>query len=972
MESSTGTYSTLFPEMEFFRPDLREFTTRGLDAPVLEQRLFPALLREHLVIIGGPDTEEKPYLAKHLAWKATAQFQDDQCIRQWHQAASLVRLSDALDRHPSRTVFLLDGLEPHHLGGYDLERFLEHLQSSDQYVIVTTESAPTAWGAGEWVRQHIWQDVSGISFPAEVLAEILLDRFQDLSDQLPADLASRMEGASHDAALAGNMTILGVAGRLKTPTRVRLFARALARREKVTEATVEEVLERVLDPGRHASWWYLQLEPREQNLVLGLSLLDGLLDDQVFAALELVVRQVWREWEPDLCQYDYHELSEVSAYYTPSTDSTRSGLIQCLSPACREAFIETAWRFHRRRILATLPTLVEMVRDAPGTGLGLELEPYSWGGRSPAPSEEGAEEVSEAAAEEPENPPDEAQSQWSDDEVRASRWYRHGRWRDLFGSPLRSRLLCHGVAGLLSLIGRLAPDAVEPVLLDMAADHRRTVQHVAALALARWRVERDREAGDKRLYRILSAWENEAKFKELAQHLRRRRSAAEPFARVRATIALTVGRAALYDRPNQLDEGLVKLFERLVLDRSPMVRECFGSMTLPLVMAGHLRQVEPLLWRRAVTSSELHPGLAMGVALVHQLRPAEARQVLESWRRRAGSISETDPDADARERRICALAVVALACGLLEPAKHEVFGILQGLLAGEADPLVRSAVLHATLQQARMDLPKVAAPIQELVADLTLEEREYLVRGFTGLYLAQRRSLASTSLPGAVEPDATVIVGGAVYPLWLRSQRPRTPVEDVLQGWLDDPGHPAAVQLALDCLDRFAATALEEREQKLMDGLDEDAEEAGEGELVAADPSGWSRLHRLSLLGHLVVWLAAPLDSHRRGQLRAALPEYLTREIGLLERWRLVKAVWREVRDEDEADEARWSELARVLWMAISRGEAGARLLRRLGDDPANVGLARSLWIAAWIHALRWLWLPTGVALVVAVVLALT
>ena len=962
---------SIFPELELFVPSLIDAEPQRFQVPQIEADFLPVLTAHRLIVFGGRHLAEKPLFAKHLAWLLKNNLESDgkNCdVLQWHPQSALVRITDALDRYPVHSIFLFPGLQPHHLGGYDLRRLLEDLGSRSQYAILTTDSEPEQWSpAAGGVGQGIWHDAAKIRFPPEFLAGTLLKRLDELKGSLPGDLGARMHDLKAESPLVGTLSVRDIAQRLQTPSRIRSFAVALSFTPELSEVNVKETLQNLLDERHSVHLWFRHLGSRDQILVLGLLLLDGLLDDQVFACLELLVQNTWRDWDPTLSHFDYHELDRVSTFFQGIQEPTRAARIECLSPQCRHALFEIGWHLHRRRILATLPALAEIVRDAPG-GVLLPLPGHAVTEPANATlADENDEEDSVAT-------PESKSSALSENEVRASRWYRQGRWRDLFGSHRRTGLLQYCVAGTLSQVGRISVDAVEPILLELAQDQKLGVQAVAAAALARWRETDPGGEGDRRLFQLLSGWQSEAFQKEYAQHRRHRHAAARPYAFVRATIALTVSRAALYDPPNQLGEPLLRLLEKLVADRSRIVRSRFRNDTLPMLVASHLRQLETLLWDRVLPEGDLLFGTAFGLARAHLFRPAEAQPIFEAWHRRALAISATDPDEDQRTLRTHALAVVALAYGLVIPGSgpgsisaQEIFNHLGGLLANEDHPFVRAAVLSAMIHQARTDLARIAPLVQELVGELSLGERSVVVRLLTDLYLEQRVGLEHAAPRGAADPDTHEVIDGVQYPIWIEAERSPTAVERILHEWLQDPWRPVALQIALECLDNFAATPLEKRERQLREEAKENDVDTISIAAEVRERSKRSALRKLPIAGHLAAFVAAPLNAHLRGRLRAALPEFLQRVQALQStRPNLLRQVWNE-------GKPRFELLAKPATFAAHFSEPKdqeIRLIRRLLEVPelADRELVNRLEVALGIYTWRW---PLGVVAMILLALCL-
>lgn len=220
-----------------------------------------------------------------------------------------------------------------------------------------------------------------------------------------------------------------------------------------------------------SKWYYEQLDSREQLLAIGLSLFDGLFDDQFFAALETVVEYSWKNRDENLKSLDYCDLVKLQGYFDIIETKTQQAIVKIRYPRQRLTCLKIAWKSHRRQILSVLPILTDLVK-----GTVKELK------------------------------------------------------RELNGSQLRREKLHQTISEAISGIGvisRLSAgsrEAVEDSLLQLAASKDPQVQAVAAQSIASWRDKDsqsfyiDEQRGidiDKELFFLLDNWQKG--FQEKAQ-----------------------------------------------------------------------------------------------------------------------------------------------------------------------------------------------------------------------------------------------------------------------------------------------------------------------------------------------------------------------------------------------------------------------------------------------------------------------
>jgi len=963
----------VFPDADFFDPNLNDVTPEVMERLPIAEDLVRDLATHRLLVFGGHELREKSLIARHIAFLLRLDLcysdrfsEADIRILQWHPSSSPSHLDDVFARYKTTTIFFFPAIQPYHLG-YDLRHFLDAVVRHEHYAIVATESVRTEWSQDDWVEASIWRELKTEEIFVEgYLTEVLHYRLKDVEGLLPNDFLPNglPDEPKATTELTKDLTIGQAASKLNTPNQIRSFVAALCTEDATANAEwVREKLDQ-LSGSRHAiQRWFRQSSHRDQLLILGLVLFDGLFDDQFFAGLEFLTKFAWRAWDPMLSHFDYHELEKAGAYFNGTKADTKTTRIECSSVADREALFEIGWKLHRRRILATLPLLVKMAGDStygPSRGSDNDREVLEKLEKSSETHDEEPEAAKDGIIEEVEKP-------LSEDETRHSRWQQHGAWRDLFGSPERNVQFRRVISQTLSQLGLLSQDAVERTLLDLAEDERTEVQAVAASAIASWRGISPVEENNRKLFQILAAWQSEARQKEYAQR-RRRHGSAEPLAHIRATVALTVSYASLHDRPNELVKPLYRRIESFVTDRSPIVRRRFATHTLPVVVAGHLTQLEELLWEEVLQQSDLLYGTALGMAFAYLLRPKEAQPILDRWHNQARALPDQDLPKGELTRRETALATVAMTYGCIPPGEgkqalttRQIFRHLLAI-ASEDHLFVRGAVLLAMIEQARHDLESAAPEMQPLISEVTLEERTFIIEELTKIYLEQRQEQRGS--------ESQLTINGRIYPTWIEEKRPQTAIEGVLFEWVQDSSYPVAQQLAFETLVAFAETALERIEKRREEERNrkEDPDEDTEAETLAPRLRK-KRLRPIPVFGHVAVFLAAFAAPEMRVILPPLVPEYLRRESDSVFR-RLFELVLQAAKK----GKAGWQELLEIETLKkafAGPDDSSSATTRLLERDSEHGGEQVIRYLRRAAHIYRWRWIISAFTVVVLLLLAL-
>jgi hypothetical protein len=445
---------------------------------------------------------------------------------------------------------------------------------------------------------------------------------------------------------------------------------------------------------------------------------------------------------------------------------------------------------------------------------------------------------------------------------------RRAAERALSRTASGSQQLHQVVVESLSLIGLLSVEVVEPYLLDLAADPSETVQLLAASALAVWR-----EAGrEDEFFDLLRRWWTAAcDVGNPDSAIGRATSLSpDPWAAVRAAIALAAGYAAQYDRENELAPELSDLVAVLVDDPHPRVRSAVWQHMLPRTVAWHLRQLEPFLRQRALLSDDFVVPVARGAAEACEMRPAECLQIVEGWWAEARADARHGSHQRPAPREML-LATVAETYGFVRASdahaalsRETLVDKLRTLLDEEGHPLVRRHALQAVENQTRPDLELAARLLPDLLTRLAFADRPQVTALAVRSYLFQRQQLAGG--------DRKLEIDGRSYAVWTDGARPLTGVERTLYGWLVADDRPVAQQVAVDAFAAIAATPLDREERRLLAAQPPEAA-LGAGSAFAASPE----VRGLNPFGHLAIVLATPGKEELRPLLRPLLAEVIAR-----------------------------------------------------------------------------------------------
>jgi hypothetical protein len=523
----------------------------------------------------------------------------------------------------------------------------------------------------------------------------------------------------------------------------------------INEFTQEESLE---------NWYFRELTLNEQLISLGLCFFDGLFDDQFFAAVEQVAERV-KLRDQLLRAPDYVDLGRLHNFFNfIETTSREIKRIEIRFPEHRLMLLKVVWKKYQRLIRNVLPVLVNLVKTSARSFSG-----------------------------------------------------------ELYGSDLRRNQLRKVITEAISNIGLISGDSVEDALLELAADNSIEVRAVAARAMALWRENKQNGESqnfnsEEMLFNTLQRWQYEKRILSLvANHLTgtSQEQSKRPIDYIRATVAITVGYAALYDSPNYLNNSLHTLLEQLIDDSNQLVRSSLRLYTLPIVISLHFNQLQNLLSDTAQKGSiDLIFGISAGVALAYKENSDEVSEILEKWQDPDKYDLLVGKDEQGYSGQQSLLATVALSYGQIQYDNNahnlntqRAFKYLDRILdKDKTSQFVRQSVVFAILLLSYRYLEQVDEQLRKFTSKFTTNERKGFIELLCLLYLEQRRELK--------DGDAEIEIDGQKYQIWIdKEKRPLTHVEKIILDWFKDERHVVAQRLAVQSM-LFFAKILDQVEEK--------------------------------------------------------------------------------------------------------------------------------------------------------------
>ncbi|MBK4731548.1 hypothetical protein JJD41_16990 [Oxynema sp. CENA135] len=320
-----------------------------------------------------------------------------------------------------------------------------------------------------------------------------------------------------------------------------------------------------------------KLEYREKLICLGLTLFDGLAEDQFFAALEEVVARAWQKRDPSLKALDYCDIQNLYKEYFNFSDKQEQ--IQYIAPfkvikpqihridvssvdignsELRIALFEAAWKRDskyslRRQVIAAISVLVVLVKES------VTKSNFNW---------------------------------------------------ELYGDEEKSQNLRNAIARSLSDLGKVSISAIEAMqsaLAQLGMNDDENIRDVAARAIATWYAYPEHKS---KFFRTLESFYSlssslKKHYLEQARNNNSNQNKTLYKDNLGATIALSIYYAVEYAEANCLNTELIDWILELSTSKNLTVLNTLLNKTIVTATAFHLKQ----LYENKIIHKLLNQGL---------------------------------------------------------------------------------------------------------------------------------------------------------------------------------------------------------------------------------------------------------------------------------------------------------------------------------------------------------------------------
>lgn len=653
--------------------------------------------------------------------------------------SDLYSIATLIKETKNDSIFILNNLTPSDVN-HDLENLRNISRKHHKFVLIliTTDIPINAWkrtDASYWYNVQAEEKKDGLFNQGRCITEHIYEK-PTLLGRLQRQMDIRnLATYKNDIKNIINKRLYK---EIHTPEQIDVFLDLFSANPTTDEKIILSLINKTKKHDDFISQWFHVLPPEKQITALGMTLLYGIQDEQFFACMDRLLSTAWSHYQDALGGLDYADLAELLHFFHLSEGDIP--VLQSRFPNQRRQTLKILRKDYRRRILAVLPVLTDLVNES--------VAPHS------------------------------------------------DNW-ELFGTKEKRDKLREVVAEVLSDVSRLSPATAEQYLLKLAANGNTGAQIVASKALAGWRQATEDEKGkDVELFELLNSWISNSRIIVVIDRLRSALSGGDTENQssavfIRATIALTLGYAGSYDPPNNLHPDIPKLLREMSKDQGQMVVNAMNN-SLRILIRNHPKQLGEKLFTIGSTKQSIFNGhsqiqkyidsIAYGLRDAYRDFPHEVDTQLEEWlthceKSRPSSINEKK---FFYREKILSVVVITLTLLDFEKSKRysleEVATILTDLREKEHGEAMRSVLLNLLMFLYETYPDKMEKQPKNSIPNMENAERKKLAKNLAKRYLNQRSKMAGG--------DYRFIVMGKSINVWSdEAERPFTEVEKMLLKW---------------------------------------------------------------------------------------------------------------------------------------------------------------------------------------------
>ncbi|MEM8530589.1 MAG: hypothetical protein AAGF95_07090 [Chloroflexota bacterium] len=730
------------------------FIPRNLDHIELDRFLNPQIvtelanraLKQKLLIIASQPDIQADHLLPYIAWELREILQrreeSEQNFRflECDNQRDLTKFELVTElAHMNSVIIIVPSVSPQYLE-WNLANLQKNLSAAQSFTICSTNIPRETWHLDTNDNQFWFDLPEALLYSPEFLAEYLTEQLIQHQKSLPKNLREIIEP---DQKLfsepKSSLTLRDIAKKLRTDTNISIFVRNICSLTNITEKEIQDlILSSQQCRSEIIKKWFFNLSRKEQLLALGVSFFDGLAEEQVFSALQILTSTIWQQ-SGTLGIFDYLDLKEVFRFFpiTHSSTNTRHTKLQGILPNQRQAIIKLGWNEYRVHISRALPWLVQTVKDSMKQGASLQ---------------------------------------------------------DLYGDERQREQLRNVITATVSDIGAISLDLIQDALLWLVADNVYQVQVVAARILANLY----RCGKEEQFFSILWNWQSDKRslvFLEKALEQQYEKGKYDTQQCVDSAIILAVSYVAKFLPSNNIPIEIITILNNMIEDPSERIIIAINTYTIPMLISTHLEQMSEII-EQMLLNTVFHQALSDSFVRVYKKKDISILYNFDKMLKKHTNIPNSNISS-SNEEVFAVITRTLIKLWYIETTTNskglEIRKQLQTIFSHKNTPLVREAFLEEVIRNHNQDeghFPSMEKFFCNVLYSIEENEIEEISQIFFNQYIKERKDLKGG--------DAIYIHNKQAYEVWLDidHQRPSLPIERRLYTWLVNvKDYPKQLQL---------------------------------------------------------------------------------------------------------------------------------------------------------------------------------
>jgi len=731
----------------FFSPNLEPFYVPFDQQPKETNIWMAKLVKERILFLSFEEKiDDLPILLK-AACVFIADFKkysgNDMSVKQNMSGIDLNKVIESLHKASEATLFILSSVNPQDIG-FNLEILKKYALNLKHYIIIATYLPIDTWKIKPHITHCAYRVEGEDLYGLENLMKIFIKKIKD-SDQLkgkilvPGKVEERLI-ASYPSSIKDILILLA------TPENISIFIELLESKSDITGKDIEGYISFIRGNEKALEGWYLKLANRDQMIALGLSLFQGIFDDQFFLIFRIVVERCWHWRDETLRAVNHKDITSLANIFTLNKTKTYGKRLGSRFPNHRMLFIQIVWENYQRQLIDALPVLVEIVKDS------IKVQNDNW---------------------------------------------------HLYGTETRREQVRNVISEIISDIGLIDVHVIYDSLFHLIAHDSVSVQNVAAKAIARWRAYgKDELVFDTIKYLQFNSRSDNSIKSIIAMNSYNKTA----YEYIQAAVALIVGHAIVHDNVSNLDDRLKSFMSSISNIESSFVRNRFKNYALKNLIELHLSEAKGIIHDISCYHPSLHYSIAKLLARAYKENHEEVASVLCRWHKECVDSTQSDNYAKNRSLRDRLFELVVHTYGeiLSIPPKENVGELQPGVIVkklgnimdGEENEYVRQAALIAMYKSVQNDSNEIQSRLQAAINNVKDKEISMMVETLTQIYLNQRKRMK--------DGDTYYEENGDRFKIWINNYREPTNIEVILNSWIYNAENVKSVEVALYALKSFA------------------------------------------------------------------------------------------------------------------------------------------------------------------------